>query len=363
MKLLHVITMLDTGGAERLMVDLLPMLKVKGYNVDILLLDGVETPFKEDLKKQGIRIIELARGVDVNDRTRIYNPYNIIKLRKFIRRYDIIHTHNTASQFFVPLSKVLTCAKSFLVTTEHNSTNRRRNIRWFKPLDKWMYNQYDAIICIADQTKINLEKYLGRTNGISTIYNGVDLRRFIQPIKDISSNYEIIISMVSAFREQKDHATILKAMKHLPHNYHLQLIGEGETETRMKALCHDLGLDDTVSFLGNRTDVPEILKDSDIIVLSSHWEGLSLSSIEGMASGRPFLASDVDGLREIVKDAGILFPEGDERALARIIMDLCNDPYRYRQVASSCQERARKYDISAMVNGYDNLYKSLKNLN
>ena len=65
----------------------------------------------------------------------------------------------------------------------------------------------------------------------------------------------VIISMVAAFREQKDHATILKAMKHLPHNYHLQLIGEGETETKMKALCHDLGLDDTVSFLGNRTDV------------------------------------------------------------------------------------------------------------
>ena len=363
MRILHVITMLDIGGAERLLVDLLPLLQEKGYDVEIILLDGVETRFKEELKKKGIRIIELARGYDVNDRTRIYNPNNIIKLRKFIRQYDIIHTHNTASQFFVPLSRALTNAKTSLVTTEHNSTNRRRNIIWFTPLDKWMYNQYDAIICIADQTKKNLVKYLGRTNGISTIYNGVDLKRFIQPIKDISSNNEFFITMVAAFREQKDHATIMRAMKYLPLNYHLQFIGEGETETKMKTLCHSLGLSDRVSFLGNRSDVPRLLKDSDIIVLSSHWEGLSLSSIEGMASGRPFVASDVDGLREIVKDAGILFPEGDEHALAEVIQHLCTNPELYKMVAMRCQEIAKKYDISNMADGYDKLYKSLMNTN
>jgi len=359
MKILHVITMLDIGGAERLMVDLLPLLKGKGYDVDLLLLDGVETIFKDEILQKGIKVFELSRGTDVNDSKRVYNPLNIFRLRKYIGKYDVIHTHNTASQFFVPISKKITSAKTQLVTTEHNATNRRRDIWWFKPLDKWMYNQYKAIVCIADQTLKNLSSYLGRDSGMLTIYNGVQIQRFIQPLKDISNNQDFIITMVAAFRDQKDHETAMAAMKHLPSNYHLQFVGSGEREEQIKSLCSAMGLTGQVIFLGQRSDVSSILAASDIILLSSHWEGLSLSSIEGMACGRPFVASDVDGLREIVGGTGVLFPEGDAVALANAIENLCSNPVRYQQVAAHCQEKARIYDISEMVEGYDRLYKSL----
>ena len=111
--------------------------------------------------------------------------------------------------------------------------------------------------------------------------------------------------------------------------------------------------------MGVRQDVPEILESSDILVLSSHWEGLSLSSIEGMASGRPFIASDVDGLREIVGGAGALFPHGDDQELATQIQYLCENPDEYKAVAQRCQERARQYDISSMAANYLKLYKEL----
>jgi glycosyltransferase involved in cell wall biosynthesis len=105
--------------------------------------------------------------------------------------------------------------------------------------------------------------------------------------------------------------------------------------------------------------VPELLESSDLIVLSSHWEGLSLSSIEGMASGRPFIASDVEGLREIVGGAGVLFPHGDSKTLAQKIQWLCENPDEYRAVARRCQARAQQYDISIMAQKYSDLYKSL----
>ena len=111
--------------------------------------------------------------------------------------------------------------------------------------------------------------------------------------------------------------------------------------------------------MGVRPDVPDILEQSDIVVLSSHWEGLSLSSIEGMASGRPFVASDVDGLHEIVNGAGILFHEGDDIELARKIQELCENPQLYKQVARQCQERAERYDILVMANKYLELYNKL----
>lgn len=132
-----------------------------------------------------------------------------------------------------------------------------------------------------------------------------------------------VVTMVAGLRKEKDHDTLIKAMSHLACNYRLQIVGVGERENELKALCHELELDDRVVFLGARMDIPQLLEDSDVIVLSSHWEGLSLSSIEGMASGRPFIASDVDGLHEMVSGAGILFPHGDDVELAQQIQHLC----------------------------------------
>ena len=360
MRVLHVITMMDIGGAERLMVDLLPLLQKRGdADVELLLFNGVETAFKRILNQDGINVHQLGYVDDVDDLWGVYNPRLLFKLKNYMARYDVIHTHNTACQFYVPLAKQLFGSKARLVTTEHNSTNRRRNKRWFKPLDRWMYNQYDRIICISDQTRLNLEQYIGKRDSIATIYNGVDVNRFLKPVKNIERNDRYVITMVAAFREQKDHETLLRAMKRLPGNYYLQLVGRGETEPQVKKMSHKMGLDNRVFFMGMRSDVQEMLEDSDVVVLSSHWEGLSLSSIEGMASGRPFVASDVDGLHEIVDGAGVLFPHGDDQALAQAIQRLCTDNAYYRQVASSCQEKARGYDIGIMADKYVELYKSL----
>ena len=114
-----------------------------------------------------------------------------------------------------------------------------------------------------------------------------------------------------------------------------------------------------MSLLGVRNDVSEQLALSDVVVLSSHWEGLSLSSIEGMASGRPFIASDVDGLREVVQGAGILFEHGNHEQLANEIRRLCENPDYYAEVARRCQKRASQYDISIMAQQYHDLYQTL----
>lgn len=356
MKILHVITSLYTGGAEHLLVDLLPLLKDGGKNqVDLLLINGVETSFKKLIQQKGINVYSLSTTNDV------YNPRNILRMRKYLQDYDIIHTHNTACQLYVPIARLLTTSSAMLVTTEHSSSNRRRTRKWMKPIDRWMYTQYKAIICIADRPRQNLEAYIGEKQSLFTINNGVDIQRFVRPIKDIHGQNEFVITMVAGIRAEKDHETLLKSLTHLPDCYRLQIVGGGERENReqVKSICHGLGLDNRVDFMGVRQDIPDILEKSDIIVLSSHWEGLSLSSIEGMASGRPFIASDVDGLREIVGGAGVLFPHGDDKELATQIQHLCEHPDEYQNVAQRCQERARQYDISVMADNYLKLYRDL----
>ena len=353
MKILHVITSLSTGGAEHLMVDLLPKLRDFGNDVDLLLFDGRRTSFYKELEKKGITIYSLGIGGNV------YHPRNIFKLIKHIGKYDIIHSHNTACQLYVPIAKILSLSKTKLVTTEHNATNRRRKKWYLKPGDKWMYSRYSHIICIADQTYKNLIDYIGNRSNVSTIYNGVDVGRFLNPIKNISNNDGFIVTMIAAFREQKDQDTLIRAFSELPNNYSLRIVGDGPRKTNLVKIVDELNISDRVNFMGIRTDIPDLLRESDINVLSSHWEGLSLSSIEGMASGRPFVASDVDGLREMVEDAGVLFPHGNYHQLASEIKRLCENPRYYKDIAESCQKRAKQFDISLMAQKYNELYQSL----
>ena len=300
MKILHVITSLQTGGAEKLMVDLLPRLRDLGNDVDLLLIDGTCTPFYEELEKYGIKIHYLSIGGNV------YNPLNIFRLVKFIKRYDIVHTHNTACQYYVPFAKIISRAKCRLITTEHNTHNRRRNYKIFKILDKFIYNQYKSIISISDKTTENLENFIGKKNNISIIYNGVDLSKFNNLKAPLLTLSDKIITMIAGFRPQKDQDTLIKAIAALPDEYNLWLVGDGERRTILENLVSELGISNRVKFCGICSDIPQILEQSRIIVLSSHWEGLSLSCIEGMASGRPFIASDVDGLCDIVGGYGIV---------------------------------------------------------
>ena len=357
MRILHVITSLKTGGAEHLIVDLLPLLRDGGKNVvELLVFDGTKTPFMESIEEKGIKIhkLSLKNG-------NVYNPLNIFKMVRYISSYDIIHTHNTACQLFTPMAKLIAFSLTPLVTTEHSSNNRRRTKKWLKPVDRWMYNRYSAVVCISEKSKKNLENHLGKSARFLTISNGVDTSRFIRPIKDVSHQQQFVIAMVAGLRVEKDHETVLKAMALLPDNYSLWLVGDGVKADSLKALTADLGLENRVTFMGVRLDVPDILEQSDIVLLSSHWEGLSLSSIEGMVSGRPFLASDVDGLREMVSDAGVLFEHANDKDLAQKIQWLCENPDDYREVAQGCQKKAKQYDISITAKKYNDLYKTLIN--
>ena len=360
MKILHVITSLRTGGAEHLMLDLLPRFREYGHEVSILLFDGTRTPFYEEMEKMGIPIISIGYGTNS-----MHNPLLLFKLKKYIKEYDIVHTHNTPCQLLVALAS-FTAPKTILITTEHNTSNSRRNWKWYKPIDRWMYSKYQKTICVSEEAEKNLNEYLNDkklAKKICTIPNGVDTKRFSTaiPNQEFKKLYDncIIIMMVAGFRKQKDQKTLIKAISLLPSNYHLFLIGNGECRQECEEEVTKLNVNERVHFLGIRTDIPSLLKTSDYIVLSSHYEGLSLSSIEGMAAGKPFLASDVDGLRDIVGGAGILFPCGNSKALANEIMKLQEDSTWYKQVAEQCQQRAMQYDISKMANSYLQIYHDI----
>ncbi len=101
MKVLHVITSLETGGAEKLMVDLIPRFINIGIKCDLLTFNGKNTPFKMAIEKAGVKVY------DFGENARVYSPMNIFRMIPFLKRYDIVHTHNTAPQLFAAIGSVL----------------------------------------------------------------------------------------------------------------------------------------------------------------------------------------------------------------------------------------------------------------
>lgn len=356
MRILQVITSFLPGGAEKLVADLVPCFRHEGYEVEIAVFNALDTNIMREVERNEFIVHKFSeKGCNV------YSLSNLVKLQRLLssRSYDILHTHNTACQIFGALCRTPRNTKK--VTTEHISTNRRRNIRMMKHLDRLMYSAYDKVVCVSEPTLSALKEFLGTeiADKCQVVENGINLNRYRGRIGKIDPGKDVIVTMVASFRMQKDQDTAIKALAVLPQNFRLRLIGEGERISEVRRLAADLGLTSRVEFMGFRDDIPQLLAESDIMLLSSHYEGLSLSNIEGMVSGRPFVASDVAGIREISQGAALLFHEGDFQGLARILMNLYNDQELYTQTASRCMTRGLEYDINRTAEKYLQIYRQL----
>lgn len=353
MKLLYIINSLGTGGAEKLVVDMLPMLKIRGIDVELLLLKKVDSIFLEHLELSGIKVYYSPNS--------LYSFKNIFFLRKFCQSYDLVHVHLFPSQYWA----ALTFSKIPMIVTEHCTYNERRKFTIFKIIEKITYGRFKKIISISQKADDALKKWLGFPNGkFTVIENGINLETFYkaQPkaIENVPADTKKII-MVGRFNVPKDHPTAIKAMTHLDDNIHLLLVGEGNLKADCIELAKALKVDDKVHFLGLRGDVAELLKSCDINLISSHSEGLSIASLECLASGKPLVTSNVNGLREINQNAGLLFEDNNDQELANCINQLLTDADFYKMVSERCLSRVKDFDIQKTVDKHLAIYQQVLN--
>ena len=356
MKILRIINTLKTGGAERSIETNVPVHNSHGYNTDVLVLNGQQTPFMDNLEKDGVRLIKLS-GLS------LYNPLQALRIIKYIKGYDIVHVHLFPAFYWAALAKVLSCRKVKLVYTEHSTSNHRRGRIFFRVVDRLVYRCYDRIIAISPAAKENLVKHIGREDGIVVVENGVNLKPFISQKEVISlfpgSDKSFIVTQVASFRFPKDQDTVIRAMSKTAENVHAVFVGIGDRMDECKNLATDLGVADRVHFLGGRMDIPAIVRSSSVVVMSSSYEGFGRAAIEGMAGSKPVIGSDVAGLRDLVKGAGILFNVGDDKSLAGHIERLRTDEEYYDTIAVACFERSKEYSSEKMIEGYEAIYNEL----
>lgn len=355
MKILQITNSLNIGGAEKLVSEMIPHLIKNGIATDLLILKKSPTFLQDRLMAENIKTRYLTKGS-------LYNPLLIFKIIPHLRKYDLVHIHLFPALYWVVMAKYISFSKTKLIYTEHSSSNKRRKNAILKYADRILYRGISRIATISETVDSELQSHLKMgKDKFEIIHNGIDVSYFLsqKPVTcENKSPNDFVLIQVSSFRRPKDQPTLIKSLQFLPSNIKLLLVGNGDLRIECEALAQTLNLDSRITFLGIRQDVPELILASDVAVLSSHYEGVSLSSIEGMAC-KPFVATDAPGLRETVGDYGLLFKDSDPRDLAAKILSLYNDRVYYQEIAARCLERAKQYDIRITVEKYINLYREI----
>lgn len=360
MKILHLIDRMSMGGAQSLVVEIAKVQKELGHDVEVIqLFDSPDRTFPNRLMEMGIPISALSKGS-------MYNPMHIFKIKPILKQYDIVHVHLFPALYWAGFANWLNGCKTPLIYTEHSTQNKRRNKWLLNKADKFVYQKcFECVVACADRALETFKEYYPKVNSMS-IPNGVDTEKYMKAVpykkKDlIGTNEDVFtVTMVARYTYPKRQDTIVEAIAQLPDKFHAILVGSKESDpeaNEIRALCDKLGVTDRVHSLYIRKDVPQILKSSDVVCMSSIYEGLSLSSIEGMASGHPFIATNVNGLREVVQGAGELFELGDSEALAALLQKLADDKDYYNTISKRCKERAKQFDIHEAVKKYMNVYR------
>lgn len=344
MRILHVINDLETGGAQRLIADMIPLIQAHGHTAEILVLRDFESELSDLIRRQGVKIHSLHAK-------NLKDPRLIFGIRRFARNFDVVHVHLFPALYLAALAK--TGTKPYYFYTEHSTSNKRRGKWYFRPIERFIYKHYDRIISISPQTKASLLEWIGSKYAERhvVIENGVDLSRFETCSSRRQPKYTRLV-MVARFVEAKNHEMLIRAMAYLPARYTLTFVGDGPTRQTCQALANRLGLDERITFLGTRADIPDILCEADLGVHCSHWEGFGLTAVEIMASGLPIIVTDTEGLRQVVEDAGIVVPSHDAHHLAQTIQNILTNEDLYKKTAEKCKKRALKYNNHTMVSRY-----------
>ncbi len=353
MRILQVIESLKIGGAERLLSDMLPLM-AEHHQVTLLVNRDIDNDFSRRVKAAGVR-------VEVLENIGLHSLKNIFRLRKAFKDYDVVHVHLFPTLYWAALASL--CSSVPLVLTEHSTSNRRRGRWYFRPIEQFVYSRYQRVISISQQTQDALTDWLRISHDSSrfvVVNNGINLSAFSH--HERQKDYPHTLVMVSRFVASKDQMTVIRALSLLPNDVHVIFVGDGEALIHCKDLASALGVADRTHFVGSQSDVSLWIAQADIGVQSSHWEGFGLTAVEMMAAGLPVVASSVEGLRQVVEGAGVLFEAGNAPELANAVSQLLSDADYYKKIANQCAARSADYDIRMMVNQYLKTYSSLSSI-
>lgn len=352
---------LAVGGLQQVVVNLCRHIDRSVFDVSVVCLRDLGS-ISGQVKKLGIEVslISQLKKIDY---------FAFLKLACIMKKkkIDIVHTHNTQPFIDGTLAALLAGVKT-IVHTDHSRVfpDRRRYMFAERVMSYFAYK----VVGVSDAVVRNLIQYekISRAKML-IIPNGINVADHEMNIDDIGKRRDLglddtspILGIASRLCKVKGLTYLLKAMcdiRVVYKNAKLLIIGDGPEKYELEKEARALNLHDQVLFLGERTDVQQLLKVLNIFVLPSISEGMPICLLEAMASGCPVIASRVGGVPEMIENGktGILVEPANVSALANAILSLLgNEPMRRSMSIEGRRVVRERFCALKMTKAYEQLY-------
>jgi glycosyltransferase involved in cell wall biosynthesis len=322
------------GGGERYLELLFDRLDRARYRT--LLICPEPGPFVRRMKERGVEthLIHLAP---------LFNPIALWRLTRLLAREQvtILQTHGARANFYGRIAGRL-AGVPVIISTVHNSLKdyEVRSLRrmLYSFLLRLTLPLVHRIICVSDANRRDLiDECPAAEARTQTVYNGVDPSAFpLEPDRqkvrqELGITQGPLLVMIARLTEQKGHRYLLQAFPELLNTWPqlcCVFVGDGELREQLHRLAVELAVEGSCRFVGVREDIADILAAADVVVLPSLSEGFPFVLLEALAMGCPIVASQVNGIPEMIENhkTGLLVPARDPQALAAAIQEVLSDP-------------------------------------
>jgi glycosyltransferase involved in cell wall biosynthesis len=363
---LHTIDTGGPGGAETVLLDLASKLDEKRFRSIALLTE--DRWLAQRLRERGIETLLADSG----------SWYDFRLLRSIVRliqrkRIDLIHSHLPDLNFYGCLARRLTGTKA--IATYHGPVELS-GVKEFKNAVKFwsVRHSADTVVVVCDHVGRMLVDIGFPAAKIVRIYNGIEPGQFNGGVgrgnlrRELGLSVETrLVGMVANIRRSKGYEHFIKAARLVMHSVpHCRFVAVGEFDDEIGRglikLVRELDLEDRFHFLGFRDDIPSVLTDLDIFVLSSISEGFPLVTLEAMAASKPVVVTRCGGPEEVVDDGrtGLLVPPASPEVLAARICELLLDPERAMVMGRNARASVlQTFSVDKMVRNYETLYETV----
>lgn len=367
-RVLHVITSLDRGGAENHLFALVTNTDASRFHMEVAVLRG-EGELTPSFRSAGIPVHLLG------SRWR-FDPMAFGRLVALLKagKYDVVHSHLFRADLYGSLAvDQRGSPRPKLVSTRHNDD--RFFLNPFVGIVHYVLSsQQDMIIAISDHVaRFTIARGVRHPSRVRRVYHGLD------PAESSTLDREghriraelgvgpgdYLVGNVGRLAPQKGQRHLVAAMPILLEQVpsaHLAIVGGGDLEPYLRGLAQDAGVSDSVHVLGPRRDVPAFMHAIDTFAMPSIWEGFGIVLLEAMAAARPVVASRVATIPEVVADGetGRLVPPGDAAALADALIWMATEPDEAAAMGIAGRERLRReFSLQKMVGDTETLYQEL----
>ncbi|HUT25496.1 MAG TPA: glycosyltransferase [Sumerlaeia bacterium] len=355
----HIINDMGVGGAQRQVANLFRAIDRARFDLRLICL-AKKGAFGEQLERDGFEVVALGK------RGRVH----LAMMRHLVRvlrewRPDVAHCSVFTANLWGRIAGKL-AGVPVLITHEQSAVSlEKRHRRW---IDRVLSRFTFRVLAVSDDLRRRVIAEEGVSTGkVEVLYNAIDCdeieRATAAPLESFPGRDGFRVGIVGRLECRKDHLTLVRAaarvVREIPHAAFL-LVGDGPDRPAVEREIARLGLEENVRLLGERDDVPRLLRAFDLYVLSSVTEGLSLSILEAMAAGRAVVATRVGGNPELLEDgkAGILVPAQDPEAMADAVARLLKDPEERRTLGERARARAREvFDVHPIARRLEEIYE------